>query len=85
MPARQYAKRTIDIYVYWIKYFIIFNHKQHPSEMHDTEVENFLTHLAADRTVAISAQKLALNALAFLYNKYLQKPLGDGSQFHVIL
>lgn len=27
--------------------------------------------------MAINTQKIALNALAFLYNKYLQKPLGE--------
>jgi len=81
MQVRHYSKRTIDTYVYWIKHFIIFHKKLHPSEMHDTEVEQFLTHLAADRSVAISTQKIALNALAFLYNKFLQKNLGDISQF----
>lgn len=49
--------------------------------MHDSEVEQFLTHLAKDRSVAIATQKIALNALAFLYNKFLDKPLGDVSQF----
>lgn len=81
MTVRQYTKRTIDTYLYWIKYFILFNQKRHPSEMHDFEVEQFLTYLAVDKTVAVATQKLALNALAFLYNKFLEKPLGDVSQF----
>src|SRR5690606_30234242 len=29
------------------------------------------------RNVAINTQKIALNALAFLYNQFLQQPLGD--------
>ena len=45
------------------------------------EVERFLTHLAADRAVAASTQAVALNALAFLYNKFLQRPLGDIGAF----
>jgi integrase len=49
--------------------------------MHADEVEKFLAHLARDRCVAIATQKIALNALAFLYNKFLDKPLGDVSQF----
>jgi integron integrase len=81
MIVRGYSKRTIDTYLYWIKYFIVFHKKRHPSEMHDIEVEQFLTFLAADRRVAISTQKIALNALAFLYNKFLEKPLGDVSKF----
>ncbi len=81
MLVRRYSKRTIDTYLYWIKYFIIFHKKQHPSEMHDIEVEQFLTFLAADRQVSIATQKIALNALAFLYNKFLGTPLGDVSKF----
>ena len=81
MIVRHYSKRTIETYIYWIKYFIIFHKKRHPSEMHDIEVEQFLTFLAADRKVAIATQKIVLNALAFLYNKFLQLPLGDVSKF----
>ncbi|WP_349676724.1 phage integrase N-terminal SAM-like domain-containing protein [Methylophaga sp. UBA2689] len=31
MMVHNYIRRTIDSYVYWIKYFIVFNDKQHPS------------------------------------------------------
>jgi integron integrase len=81
MTVRRYSKRTIDSYIYWIKYFIFYHQKRHPDEMHDAEVVEFLTHLARDRSVAIATQKIALNALAFLYNKFLNKPLDDVSQF----
>ena len=81
MSVRRYSKRTINTYLYWIKFFIVFNGKRHPKEMHDSEVEKFLTYLATRRSVAIATQKIALNALAFLYNKFLQMPLGDISQF----
>ena len=33
MAVRRYNKRTIEAYLYWIKYFIIFHEKRHPSEM----------------------------------------------------
>ena len=81
MLVRSYKKRTIETYIYWIKYFINFHNKRHPESMHDLEIEQFLTHLAADRTVATGTQHVALNALAFLYNKFLQNPMGDVSQF----
>ena len=45
------------------------------------DVERFLTHLAVDRLVASSTQSLALNALVFLYDKFLQQPLGDMKAF----
>jgi integron integrase len=81
MLVRRYSKRTISTYLYWIKYFIFFHHKRHPQDMHDIEVEQFLTYLASKRNVAIATQKIVLNALAFLYNKFLEKPLGDVSAF----
>lgn len=81
MAVRRYSKRTVESYLYWIKYFIIFHKKQHPSEMSGLEVEEFLTHFAVERKVAASTQGIALNSLAFLYNRFLEKPLGDLSGF----
>ena len=45
--------------------------------MGDEEVRLFLSSLDNDRHVAVNTQKAALNALAFLYNQFLDKPLGD--------
>jgi integron integrase len=81
MAVRRYSKRTVESYLYWIKYFIIFHKKRHPSKMSGLEVEEFLTHLAVERKVAASTQSIALNSLAFLYNRFLEKPLGDLSGF----
>ncbi|WP_422381422.1 phage integrase N-terminal SAM-like domain-containing protein [Marinicellulosiphila megalodicopiae] len=33
MVQRGYAKRTIETYLYWIKFFINFNKQQHPSQL----------------------------------------------------
>jgi hypothetical protein len=54
MTVRRYSKRTIDSYIYWIKYFIFYHQKRHPDEMHDAEVVEFLTHLPRDRSVSIA-------------------------------
>jgi integron integrase len=81
MKVRSYSKRSIKTYLYWIRYFIIYNKKRHPSEMGSHEVEQFLTFLANDRRVSSSTQKVALNALSFLYNKFLEADLGDVSAF----
>jgi site-specific recombinase XerD len=81
MAVRRYSKRTVESYLYWIKYFIIFHKKRHPFEMSGLEVEAFLTHIAVERKVAASTQGIALNSLAFLYNRFLEKPLGDLSCF----
>jgi len=45
--------------------------------MSGLEVKQFLTHLAVEREVAAATQGIALNSLAFLYNRFLDKPLGD--------
>ena len=82
MAVRRYSKRTISSYIYWIRYFIVFNDMRHPTEMGPAEVERFLTHLAVKQSVSVATQKVALNALAFLYNKILEQPLGDLGQFN---
>ena len=46
MLTMQYAKRTVEPYVHWLKYFIIYHKKQHPSELGSNEVRPFMTHVA---------------------------------------
>ena len=81
MAVRRYSPRTIESYLYWIKYYIHFHGKRHPSELGGREVEQFLTYLTVERNVSAATQKLALNALVFLYNRFLEMQLGDVSSF----
>lgn len=81
MLVRNYSKRTVDSYVFWIKRFIQFNDNKHPDSLVSADVERFLTYLAVNRTVSISTQSIALNAIVFLYSKFLDKPLKDISDF----
>jgi len=46
MRVHRYSRRTIDSYLYWIKFFILFNGKQHPSVLDDEAIKRFLTFLA---------------------------------------
>ncbi|WP_165905537.1 integron integrase [Parashewanella spongiae] len=82
MVTRHYAKRTIETYQHWIKFYILFCEKKHPSELGSTEVELFLTHLSNDKNVAPSTQKIALNALSFLYKDILNQPLSLDLKFN---
>jgi integron integrase len=75
MQLKRYAKRTIEAYVYWIKVFIHYNQRMHPIDLHDKEVEAFLSYLSNQMNVAPRTQALALNALVFLYKHVLDKPL----------
>ncbi len=73
--VRHYSVRTEKAYVQWIRRFILYHGKRHPSEMGANEVNAFLSHLAVDRTVSASTQNQALAALLFLYRHVLEKPL----------
>jgi integron integrase len=75
MLMKRYAKRTTESYIYWIKAFILFNNKTHPSTCHNNEVELFLSHLTNTKNVAPKTQALALNALSFLYKDIIKTPL----------
>ena len=44
--SRHLSHRTEDAYVHFIKRFILFHGKRHPSEMGAEEIQAFLTHLA---------------------------------------
>lgn len=74
---RGYSIRTEKTYIYWIKDYIRYNHLQHPKDLAAEHVISFLSYLANRRDVAINTQKTALNALAYLYNQFLNQPLGD--------
>ena len=80
--TRHYAYNTEETYVSWIKQYILFHGKRHPSELCEAEVSEFLTYLAVKRNVAASTQNQALNAIVFLYRHVLNAPLGDFSQFN---
>ena len=75
MRLNGYSLRTEKGYVYWIKYYIRFHRFRHPSELGNPEIEAFLAHLAAERYVTANTQRLALNAIMFLYNKFLDTPI----------
>ncbi len=67
MRARHYSRRTEEACIAWIRRYILFHGKRHPSEMGAAEITQFLTSLAVQRRVAASTQNQALNALLFLY------------------
>lgn len=73
--VRHYSIRTESSYVDWIRRFIIFNDRRHPSELGASEVMAFLTHLAVERSVAPSTQAQAKSAILFLYRLVLNATL----------
>lgn len=77
MRLRGYSLRTEKSYLGWIRQYIYFHKKQHPKKLGSNEVREFLSWLANERHVAINTQKMALNALVYLYQKALGITLGD--------
>jgi integron integrase len=69
------AIRTEQVYVAWVRRFILFHAKRHPAEMGAPEVEAFLTHLATRENVSASTQNQALSSLLFLYREVLSREL----------
>ncbi len=71
LRAGRYSYLTEKAYVAWIRRFIVFHGRRHPSDLGAEHVERFLTYLAIERKVAPPTQAQALNALLFLYRKVL--------------
>lgn len=74
LRSRFYSLRTEQAYTYWIKRFILFHNKRHPSEIGSQEITQFLSHLASEKDVAASTQNQAFSALLFLYRDVLKLP-----------
>jgi len=80
--VKHYSLRTEQAYCDWIKRFMIFHDKRHPSGLGAAEVEAFLTSLAVQGRGAASTQNQAKSALLFLYREVLgsKLPWLDGIQ-----
>ncbi len=74
---RRYSRRTEEAYVHWIRRFIYANDRCHPKDLDEANVATFLSRLAADEGVSASTQNQALAALRFLYDRVLNRPLGQ--------
>ncbi|MGS2724223.1 integron integrase [Porticoccus sp. GXU_MW_L64] len=73
---RGLSLQTERTYLHWAKYYINFHKKRHPRDMGAAEVESFLSYISEQRSVAVGTQQVALNALVFLYKRFLGVELG---------
>lgn len=81
MLLRQYSLRTVSTYLKWISAFIHFHGKRHPSSMGDSEVEQYLDHLALNANVSPRTQATALNSISFLYKHIIKNELSLNLNF----
>lgn len=71
LRLKHYSLRTEEVYLGWIRRFVLANGRRHPRELGAAEVEQFLSALAVQGKVAASTQNQALSALLFLYREVL--------------
>jgi integron integrase len=76
LRANHYSRKTEESYISWIKQFIIFNNKRHPSELGKEEIQKFINYLAVERHVSSSTQNQALQAILYLYKKIIKQEIG---------
>jgi len=69
--SRHMSRRTEEAYLGWIRRYILFHEKRHPSELGASDIGRFLSWLATERHVAAPTQNQALSAILFLYRVVL--------------
>ena len=75
--SQHLAYKTEKTYCRWVVDFIRFHKMKHPREMGPQEIDSYLSYLAVDRHLAVNSQKTALNALVFLFQKFLRIEVGE--------
>jgi integron integrase len=74
--VRRFSPRTVDSYVYWIRQYILFHNKRHPTDMGEPEIAAFLSALANTRRLSATTQNVALCSVLFLYRHVLRRDVG---------
>ncbi len=68
---RHLSRRTEEAYVDWVRRFVHHHGTQHPNEMGEAEISDFLSSLAVRGRVSAPTQNQAISALIFLYRDVL--------------
>lgn len=71
MRSRNMAYATEKTYVSWVLRFIRYHNMTHPRDMSEKHIEVFLNYLSVHRNCSVSTQRTALNALVFMFIKFL--------------
>jgi len=74
---RHYSLRTEKTYISWVRQYILYHQKRHPREMSVAEINDFITYLVNQKTVAASTQNQAISAILFLYRNVLNIQLDE--------
>ena len=81
LRVRGMATRTEQTYEHWLARFCAFHDWRPLAELGAAEVAAFLEYLAVERQVSAATQRVALNALVFMFREVLGRPLDVGERF----
>jgi integron integrase len=79
--VRAMAVRTEQTYEHWITRFLKFHKWKSIDELGSAELASYLEHLAVTRKVSPSTQKIALNALIFLFREVLGRNVNEAVSY----
>lgn len=67
LRMHHYSIRTEEAYLEWVKRYIFFHNKRHPSDMGENEVSAFLTCLAVNKHVSASTKIKRFQRFYFIW------------------
>lgn len=74
---RHYSRKTLRAYRGWVRQFQGFTSSKNPRLLSDSDVKDFLTHLAVKRKVSASSQNQAFHSLLFFFRHVLKNEFGE--------
>jgi integron integrase len=74
---KHFSLSTERTYTQWVKRYVLFHNKQHPSQLNEQHIKSYLAYLVNESGVSKSTHKQALSALLFLYKDVLKIELPD--------
>ena len=77
LRLRHRSYSTEKSYVFWLRSFLSFWEGKSVESLSVKDIQNFLSYLAVERSIAPSTQNQALNALIFFFKKVLDKDIGS--------
>ncbi len=79
--SRGYSYKTEATYRHWAQRLLAFASADSLDGVPGETVREYLEYLAVRRGVTVATQKQALNALVFLFDRVLKRPLGELGEF----
>jgi integron integrase len=79
--TRGYSWKTEATYRHWAQRLLAFSGAATPDAIAPGKVREYLEYLAVRREVTAGTQSQALNALVFLFERVLKRPIGEIGEF----